>query len=222
MQINYMDDITKKLLCQEEIDEEEYLALVNGIIKNYRKNSSLIQGKKTATEQGDILFENVMKSLPKYAKYFDTASFEECLKAYCDSLPSEIKIERKDYAKGLSTLMDMAVLLQAEVGKYSRNSGVNIDNDKTNYTNSVVDFEMAQEKFTPEFIEMTAAKLCGNNRAAIEAYKEKAKVVYTKMAQDAISDKIEYYTRLTDYLVGFYADNEIARRSEEDYAEAQA
>ncbi len=222
MQINYIDDITKKLLCQEEIDKEEYLALANGIIKSYIKNTNKLAGKRAAEEQGNELFENVMKSLPKYAKYFDVGSYEDCMKEYLGSLPSEIKLNETDYKQGLTTLMDMAVLLQAQVGEYSRNSGVNIDNDKTNYTNSVVDFEMAQEKFTPEFIEMTASKLCGNNRAAIDAYKEKAREVCAKMAQEAISDKIEYYTRLTDYLVGFYADNEIARRSEEELVEAQA
>ncbi len=222
MQVKYIEDITKKLLSQKEIDEEEYLALCNGIITNYKKNSRLLQGEKAKEEQGNILFENVMKSLPKYAKYFDIASHQECMEAYINSIPSEIKLSKSNYKEALSSLMNVAVLMQAKVGKYSRNSGINIDNDKTNYTNSINDFEMAEEKFTPEFIEQTAIKICGNNSTAINAYKERAKAVCAKMAQDAISDKIEYYTRLTDYLIGFYADNEIARQSEEELLETQA
>ncbi len=221
MQINYAEDFNNKLLCQEKIDEEEFLAICNGIVKNYRKNQNKINGKKIDDDKEDELFIKVMKSLPKYAKYFGKSSYEESLSQYLKSIPIEISISEKEYSKLLSQLMEEAIKLQTRVGEFSHNSGVNIDNDKTNYTNSVVDFEMASNKFTPEFIEKMAVKNGNVDEEIVKIYKDRAKSICSKMAEEAINDKTTYYSRLADYLVGFYADNEIARNMENDRSEIQ-
>ena len=111
--------------------------------------------------------------------------------------------------------MEKVIKEKAETMQYSRNSGMNIDNDKTNYTNSIVDFETMIEKLSPEVIE-TLARNRGLDEEAVKVYKAKTNAICRELAQNAIDDKLEYYKRMTDYLVGFYADNEIARRSEEE------
>ena len=214
MEINYIEDINKRLLCKDEIEEEEFLALYNGIIKNYLTNKENKNIKITEDNQEEQ-FEKVMKSLPKYSQYFNIESHEECLNDYLKNIPQEMKMGKGDYKGQLNRLINKAVFLQAGLGQFSKNSGVNLDNDKTNYTNSIEDFETASQKLTPQFIEQMASRLGDDNQQAVKIYIDKAKMLCANMAEEAIKDKTTYYARLADYIVDFYADNEIARQQEE-------
>ena len=213
---NLIDDLHNKLLCANSIGEEEFLALHYGITLNYLRNRDKQTGVKTDITELEEKFDKVMKSLPKYAKYFDVASHPECVDEYRKALPEELNFSSGSYATQVSALMDMAIGYQAELGDYSHNSGVNIDNDRTNYTNSVIDFETASAKFTPEFIKQVAGQMGITSPEGISAYQKKTDLLCKNMAENAINDKTSYYTRVADYLIDFYADNEIAKREEEE------
>lgn len=216
MRKQFMTDIERRLLCQDKIDEEEFYAIYNGLVISYKKSQAIKNGKKyMAEEDNNKLIEEVMKTLPKFAEYFENGDHNESVRLYKESLPKQLEIEGEDYIKTIEDCMEKVIKEKAGTMQYSRNSGMNIDNDKTNYTNSIVDFETMIEKLSPEVVE-TLARNRGLDEEAVKVYKAKTNAICRELAQNAIDDKLEYYKRMTDYLVGFYADNEIARRSEEE------
>ena len=214
MQEGFIEDLQKGLLLSNSIGQEEALDIYDALVKKYKKVRNLGLGKK-AEEGESEEFKKVIKSLPKYAKYYDIDGFDVCLSEYKNSLPREIKFDEKDLKGSIASLAETVISVQASIGKFSRNSGVNIANDKTNYTNSVVDFETASN---PQFVESLIAKVGSSNPEVVAQCKKRCDDLCKSLAESAIEDKTSYYDRYVDYLVDFYSDNEIARQGEPQMA----
>ncbi len=212
MREKFFEDINRRLIMCEKLGQEEELIIFDGLVKKY---------KKILKEQGEgnnELLLKVIKSLPKYSKYFENSDFNKCLKDYKESLPTEVTLDENNVMESIGNLIDRAIFMQAELGKFSKNSGINVINDKTNYTNNIADFEFASEKFTPEFIKESISKMGNDSPEMVELYTKKYEYLCKNLAESAINDKIDYYTRTVDYLVDFYSDNEIARKEEKTLA----
>ena len=216
MQTGFIEDLVKRLLYSEKIDLEEGLIIFDCLKKKYSKYLS--DGKERTNDEQDESIEKVIKSLSKYTKYFDNNNFSKCLEEYKSHLGEGVELDENDIISSISDMADKLVLMQAELGKFSRNSGVNIINDKTNYTNNIKDFEFAREKFTPDFIKQTIMAMGNVTPEMANQYKQKYEYLCKNLAESAIKDKVDYYGRTVDYLVDFYADNEIARREEQQLA----
>ena len=210
MQEKFLEDINKRLLVKQKMETEEALIIFDSLVNKYMKILILDGGDKC-----DI--KTVIKSLPKYSKYFDNSDYNKEIKEYKKSLAEGIYFNESNIEKSISALAKKVVLMQAELGKFSKNSGINIINDRTNYTNNIADFEFATQKFTPEFIKQSLAKIGDDSKESEEACIKKYEYLCKNLAESAINDELSYYQRMTDYLVDFYADNEIASREEKVY-----
>lgn len=213
MKERFVEDINKRLLWSKVMEDDEKLIIFNSLVTKYKKLINTINEK----EENEGI-EKVIKSLPKYNKYFKNYDFDKSIKDYIKDLPEGVELDQDDILSSIKSLSEKTIFIQAEIGKFSRNSGINILNDRTNYTNNIADFELASQKFTPEFISETVAKMGEVDSKIIESYKTKCEYLCKTLAESAIKDKIDYYTRTIDYLVDFYADNEIAKREEASLA----
>lgn len=213
MQERFLEDLNRRLLSCDEMGQEEKFIIFNSLLNKYKKVVSFNIQKSDNMEANEI-FKNVIKSLPRYSKYFDNCEFSKSMEEYKKCLPEDVEFDENDLLNSIINMINKVTMLQAELGKFSKNSGVNIINDKTNYTNNIADFEIASQKFTPEFIEQTISKMGSIDAEMAENYKKKYEYLCKSLAENAIKDKMDYYDRTIDYLVDFYSDNEIARREE--------
>ena len=211
MRDNFLNDVEKMLLHNKFLSGEDAFAVFNALIEKYQKLEASSLGKRYEKNESEEI-KNVIKSLPKYDIYFDVAPFEECLETYKSTMPTQVKLYEKDMKRSISSLSKKVIAFQADTNKFSRNSGVNIINDRTNYTNSIMDFESASD---PELIKGLIKKVGKQSPELVKACEERCKSLCKDLAETAIDDRISYYNRLVDYLVDFYADTEIARRQEE-------
>ena len=217
MRERFIEDLNRRLLLSNAMEKEEELIVFNSLVKKY--NKLLSNGKnKNSDEELDECLDKVIKSLPKYVKYFENSDYDKLLIEYKSRLPEGVILNENNIISSIGQLVDKTVLMQAELGKFSKNSGINVVNDKTNYTNNISDFEIASQKFTPEFIKQTISKMGNVSPEMLESYKQKYEYLCKSLAENAIKDKVDYYERTVDYLVDFYSDNEIARKEESQLA----
>ena len=187
MQEGFIEELQKGLLLSNSIGEEEAFCIYDALVKKYKKVKNASLGKKIEEGENEE-FKKVIKSLPKYAKYYDIDGFEVCLNEYKNSLPREIKLDEKDLRASISLLASKIIDMQASIGKFSKNSGVNIANDKTNYTNSIVDFETASN---PQFVETLIAKVGSSSPEVVAQCKKRCDDLCKTLAKYSPSPKFK-------------------------------
>ena len=219
---DFLADINYHLLgTKESIDEEEFYPILGGIAAAAQKTNATSSFKRNEIESRhkDAVTE-LMRSLPKYQHFFENSDYEQAKKDFQAVLPQGFSIEGENYTELVKQALENAVEARAAAGKFSRNSGINIESDRGNYSNNISEFEMAVAKFTPEFIESLARSKGFTSDEQIKLFKARTNALCGEMAQGTIKDKVDYYFRAMDYLVGFYADYQIARAmTEADEAE---
>lgn len=210
---DYLADINSHLLgTKEQIDEEEFYPILGGIIAAAQKTNSVgaFQKNEIETKQKNAVIA-LLRAMPKYQQFFGDADFAQAKRAYQSSLPQGYTISGDDFTALVGYALENAVKVRASAGKFSRNSGINIESGRNNSSNVITEFESIAAKFTPKYIEMLARSKGFTSDEQIELFKARTNAICSEMAQVALQEKVDYYFRAMDYLVGFYSDYQIAQ-----------
>lgn len=204
-----LDEIKTNLLEGDEVSEETFWAVYNGLVNFYyetyaRENSDF--KIKSLVDENEFHLTNLILSLPSYSHLSEQANCQEWKEKYLALLPQMLVFKGEEGFEALAEIIDKVVTYACESGTFSKEVEVR----SPIYLEKIIKFEEDCKVATPEFIALI------EKTRGVEA-SQKLKEVLSKEALEAVESKIAYYNRLVAKVCGDCANIAIARHEEERF-----